>query len=173
MIDSDARHLQRRIATLERELVELRKRIGNMPVRPLKGAGAGEGGGESRMVLAQLPNAYTHALTYGWPSAPDVYSVQTGAWYRLVQRTTTWHGADQGHIYYWSALTLPVWYDTLRTASRTAADIQKGEPFVVRNATEGGAGTPGFHLYHNYGYRAIASLAKSIYGAISGAFLSS
>jgi len=173
MTDADAKQLQRRIETLERELGALRQRVGNMPVRPVKVAGAGEGGGENRMELAQLPNAYTHALTYGFVNAPDVYSTQTGGWYRLVKRSTTWHGPDQGHTYYWSALTLPVWYDTLRTPGRVASDLQKGEPFLVRNATEGGASVPGFHMYYNYGYRAISSLAKSIYGAISAAFTSS
>lgn len=173
MTDADTRQLLRRVDALERELIDLRKRVGNMPVRPLKGGAGGTGGGENRMELAQLPNAYTHALTYGFVNAPDVYSTQTGGWYRLVKRSTTWHGPDQGHIYYWSALTLPVWYDTLRTPGRVASDLQKGEPFLVRNATEGGASIPGFHLYHNYGYRAISSLAKSIYGAISAAFTSS
>lgn len=145
---SEVRQLQRRVEALEREVVELRRRIGNMPVRPVRGVG-GAGGGQGILYYsAYLPDAYTFLQEYGdglsvW-TTPTVYLGATSAYYRLVAGAVLTTPAGSWPVeqqYRWASLTLPV------STSAGTNGILAGETHSKRVASSGKA----LVLYYHYG----------------------
>jgi hypothetical protein len=94
-MDNETRALLRRIERLEREVIALRKRVGNMPIRLSAG-----GGGGTQSVLFGVYDYLLPPATEAWEAEDGglgylAYLRATKAFYRLVEGPK------------WAAVTLP------------------------------------------------------------------
>ncbi len=133
MTDNEMRVLLRRIEQLEREVVQLRARVGNMPVRI--GGGGGGGGAEPEgfgIYQTYLPVPSEAWGEYGEGLGKLAYLRDRKAFYRLVEGPA------------WAAVTVPrmgAWADGV-TSARTG--IRAGEIYSR-------SGEHGDDLYFHYG----------------------
>jgi len=162
-MDNETRALLRRVEQLEREVIALRKRVGNMPVRFGGGGGGMSGSSEIIYYGQNLPDAQTFLSEYGdgvLPhTAPMAYVHAATAYYRVV------HGAmltetQAGSGYRWASVTLPVKPKQISTNG-----IIIGETFVERAQASDKSPV----LWYSYGRTEMPYMGTS--GAISNATL--